>query len=94
MDVPSRIALLLLPLLKKSAPARIVNVSSLGQQAIDFSNVMLTRGYTGTRAYCQSKLAQIVFTIDLAEEFEGSGVTVNALHPRRTWPPRWCGRPG
>jgi NAD(P)-dependent dehydrogenase (short-subunit alcohol dehydrogenase family) len=72
---------LLLPLLKKSAPARIVNVSSLGQQAIDFSDVMLTRGYTGTRAYCQSKLAQILFTVDLAEELEGSGVTVNALHP-------------
>jgi NAD(P)-dependent dehydrogenase (short-subunit alcohol dehydrogenase family) len=72
---------LLLPLLKKSAPARIVNVSSLGQQAIDFSDVMLTRDYTGTRAYCQSKLAQILFTMDLAEELEGSGVTVNALHP-------------
>jgi NAD(P)-dependent dehydrogenase (short-subunit alcohol dehydrogenase family) len=72
---------LLLPLLKKSVPARIVNVSSLGQQAIDFSDVMLTRGYTGTRAYCQSKLAQISFTFDLARELEGSGVTVNALHP-------------
>ena len=72
---------LLLPLLKKSVPARIVNVSSLGQQAIDFSDGMLTRDYTGTRAYCQSKLAQILFTIDLAEELEGSGVTVNALHP-------------
>ena len=72
---------LLLPLLKKSAPARIVNVSSLGQQAIDFSDVMLTRGYTGTRAYCQSKLAQISFTFDLAHELEGSGVTANALHP-------------
>jgi NAD(P)-dependent dehydrogenase (short-subunit alcohol dehydrogenase family) len=72
---------LLLPLLKESAPARIVNVSSLGQQAIDFSDVMLTRGYTGTRAYCQSKLAQILFTIDLADELRGFGVTVNALHP-------------
>ena len=72
---------LLLPLLKESAPARIVNVSSLGQQAIDFSDVMLSRGYTGTRAYCQSKLAQILFTIDLADELRGFGVTVNALHP-------------
>jgi NAD(P)-dependent dehydrogenase (short-subunit alcohol dehydrogenase family) len=72
---------LLLPLIKKSAPARIVNVSSLGQQAIDFTDVMLTRGYSGSRAYCQSKLAQILFTIDLARELEGSGVTVNALHP-------------
>ena len=72
---------LLLPHLRSSAPARIVNVSSAGQQAIDFSDVMLTRGYSGTRAYCQSKLAQILFTIDLAEQLAGSGVTVNALHP-------------
>jgi len=42
---------------------------------------MLTRGYSGSRAYCQSKLAQILFTIDLTRELEGSGVTVNALHP-------------
>jgi len=72
---------LLLPLIGKSAPARIVNVSSLGQQAIDFADVMLTQGYGGSRAYCQSKLAQIMFTIDLARELDGTGVTVNALHP-------------
>ena len=72
---------LLLPLLKQSAPARIVNVSSLGQQAIDFADVMLTRDYNGMRAYRQSKLAQILFTIDLAAEIAGAGVTVNALHP-------------
>ena len=64
-----------------SAPARIVNVASAGQQAIDFDDVMLTRGYSGARAYCQSKLAQIMFTFDLAEELEGTGVTVNCLHP-------------
>lgn len=72
---------LLLPLLRASAPARIVNVSSAGQQAIDFSDVMLTRQYSGVAAYCQSKLAQILFTVDLAGELEGSGVIVNALHP-------------
>jgi len=72
---------LLLPLIKQSAPARIVNVASAGQQAIDFSDVMLTHGYSGSRAYCQSKLAQILFTVDLARELEGTGVTVNSLHP-------------
>ncbi len=72
---------LLLPLLRASGPARIVNVASAGQQAIDFADIMLTRGYSGTRAYCQSKLAQIMFTIDLARALKGSGVTVNCLHP-------------
>jgi NAD(P)-dependent dehydrogenase (short-subunit alcohol dehydrogenase family) len=72
---------LLLPLVKKSAPARIVNVSSIGQEAIDFDDVMLTERYSGLRAYRQSKLAQIMFTIDLAYELEGTGVTVNPLHP-------------
>jgi NAD(P)-dependent dehydrogenase (short-subunit alcohol dehydrogenase family) len=71
----------LLPLIKASAPARIVNVSSAGQQAIDFSDVMLTRQYSGIAAYCQSKLAQILFTVDLAQELSGSGVIVNTLHP-------------
>ena len=75
------LTLLLLPLIKNSAPARIVNVSSAGQQPIDFDDVMLTRGYSGARAYCQSKLAQIMSTIDLAAELEGTGVTVTCLHP-------------
>ena len=71
----------LLPLLTASAPSRIVNVASAGQQAIDFDDVMLTRGYSGVRAYCQSKLAQILFTVDLAKQLDATGVTVNALHP-------------
>jgi NAD(P)-dependent dehydrogenase (short-subunit alcohol dehydrogenase family) len=72
---------LLLPLIRKSAPARIVNVASAGQCPIDFSNVMLTHGYDGVRAYRQSKLAQVMFTLDLALTLKGSGVTVNCLHP-------------
>jgi NAD(P)-dependent dehydrogenase (short-subunit alcohol dehydrogenase family) len=62
------------------APSRIVNVASAGQQAIDFDDVQLERGWSGTRAYCQSKLAQIMFTFSLAERV-GAGVSVNALHP-------------
>jgi NAD(P)-dependent dehydrogenase (short-subunit alcohol dehydrogenase family) len=56
-------------------------VSSAGQQAIDFADVMLTRGYSGARAYCQSKLAQVMFTIDLANELADTGVTATCLHP-------------
>lgn len=72
----------LLPLLIESAPARIVSVSSAAQNPIDFDDVMLLREpYEGTRAYGQSKLAQILMTMDLAEELEGTGVTANAVHP-------------
>ncbi|HUH13056.1 MAG TPA: SDR family NAD(P)-dependent oxidoreductase [Longimicrobiales bacterium] len=72
---------LLLPRLLDSAPARIVNVASVAQRPIDFEDPMLESGYSGSRAYAQSKLAQILFTVDLAEELEGTGVTVVALHP-------------
>jgi NAD(P)-dependent dehydrogenase (short-subunit alcohol dehydrogenase family) len=76
----------LLPLLTASAPSRVVNVSSAGQRPIDFDDVMLTSAYDGTRAYCQSKLAQILFTVDLAEQLDGTGVEVNALHPATYMP--------
>jgi NAD(P)-dependent dehydrogenase (short-subunit alcohol dehydrogenase family) len=76
----------LLGLLEASAPARIVNVASAGQMAIDFGDVMLEDGYDGTRAYCQSKLAQVMFTFDLAEELRGRGVTATALHPATYMP--------
>jgi NAD(P)-dependent dehydrogenase (short-subunit alcohol dehydrogenase family) len=72
---------LLLPLLRASAPARVVNVASAGQSPIDFDDVMLERGYDPMRAYTQSKLAQVMFTFELAERLRDSGVTVNALHP-------------
>jgi NAD(P)-dependent dehydrogenase (short-subunit alcohol dehydrogenase family) len=72
---------LLLPLVKSSTPARVINVASAGQAPIDFDDVMLTRSYDGAQAYRQSKLAQVMFTIDLAQELEGTGITVNCLHP-------------
>jgi NAD(P)-dependent dehydrogenase (short-subunit alcohol dehydrogenase family) len=77
---------LLLARLKESAPSRIVHVSSAGQRAIDFDDPMIEQNYSGGRAYTQSKLAQILFTIDLAEELDGSGVTVTALHPSTYMP--------
>jgi NAD(P)-dependent dehydrogenase (short-subunit alcohol dehydrogenase family) len=70
-----------LPRLRENAPSRIVNVSSGAQQPIDFDDVMIEKNFSGGRAYAQSKLAQIMFTIDLAEELKGTGVVVNALHP-------------
>jgi NAD(P)-dependent dehydrogenase (short-subunit alcohol dehydrogenase family) len=71
----------LLPLLVSSAPARIVNVASAGQHPIDFGDPLLRSSYDGVRAYGQSKLAQIMFTVDLAFELAGKNVTANALHP-------------
>jgi NAD(P)-dependent dehydrogenase (short-subunit alcohol dehydrogenase family) len=63
-------------------PARVVNVASVGQAPIDFGNVMLERGYDAYRAYAQSKLAQIMFTFELAERLgDSAATTVTALHP-------------
>jgi len=76
----------LLPLIRDSAPARIVNVSSAGQAPIDFDDVMLERYYSGVQAYCQSKLAQVMFTFDLAEELDPGAVTANCLHPATYMP--------
>jgi NAD(P)-dependent dehydrogenase (short-subunit alcohol dehydrogenase family) len=71
----------LLPLLKRSAPSRIVNVASAGQQPIDFSDIMLEHSYGQAHAYMQSKLAIIMMTFDMADELKDAGVTCNALHP-------------
>jgi NAD(P)-dependent dehydrogenase (short-subunit alcohol dehydrogenase family) len=82
----------LLPLLERSKPARIVNVSSAGQTAIDFDDPMIEHGYSGGRAYTQSKLAQILFTFDLAERLP-EGVTVTALHPATFMPTKMVPSP-
>ncbi|MCB9233701.1 MAG: SDR family oxidoreductase [Bacteroidia bacterium] len=73
----------LLDLLKSTPGARIVNVASEAQRQgrIDFGNLMLKGGYSGFRAYCNSKLANIVFTNELSRRLEGTGVTANSLHP-------------
>jgi len=76
----------LLPLLVESAPSRIVNVASLGQAPIDWDDPMIERGYDGSRAYSQSKLAQIAWGFELAQRLDGQGVTVNSLHPSTYMP--------
>jgi NAD(P)-dependent dehydrogenase (short-subunit alcohol dehydrogenase family) len=76
----------LISLLERSAPARIVNVASAGQAPIEFDDVMLEQRYDAVRAYCQSKLAQIMFTIDLAEELHDRDVTATCLHPASYMP--------
>ncbi|MBW1772826.1 MAG: SDR family oxidoreductase [Deltaproteobacteria bacterium] len=73
---------LLLELLKKSAPSRIVNVTSMmHSHSIDFENLQGERGYDGHEAYGLSKLCNVLFTYELAERLKGTGVTVNCLHP-------------
>jgi NAD(P)-dependent dehydrogenase (short-subunit alcohol dehydrogenase family) len=71
----------LLPMIEKSAPARIVNVASGAQLPIDFDDVHLDNHYSVKRAYAQSKLAQVMFTKSLAERIQGTGVTTYSLHP-------------
>ncbi len=78
---PYLLTRLLLPLLIDSAPARIVNVSSAGQASIDFNDPMLEHRYDGLQAYGQSKLAQVMDTIELSGELDPEAVTVNCLHP-------------
>jgi retinol dehydrogenase-12 len=74
---------LLLNVLKQSSPARVVNVASgmhMGAH-LDFDDLQNEKRYSGFRAYGRSKLANILFTYELARKLEGSGVTVNCVHP-------------
>jgi len=72
-----------LDLLKASAPSRIINVSSVGHYNghINFDDLNLEKEYGGWKAYGQSKLALVLFTHELAKKLQGTGVTVNAVHP-------------
>jgi NAD(P)-dependent dehydrogenase (short-subunit alcohol dehydrogenase family) len=76
----------LIPMLERNAPARVVNVASLGQHPIDFDDPMLTRGYSGSRAYGQSKLAQIMHAIEISERVPADRLSANSLHPATYMP--------
>jgi retinol dehydrogenase 14 len=80
---PFLLTSLLLDRLKASAPARVVTVSSGAQSmgTIDFDDLMGERKYSGQTAYNQSKLANVMFTYELARRLKGTGVTATALHP-------------
>ena len=72
---------LLLDTLKSSAPSRVVNVTSSVHAHIDFDDLQMEKGYNAIKSYGQSKLAQILFTNELAQRLNDSGVTVNCVHP-------------
>jgi NAD(P)-dependent dehydrogenase (short-subunit alcohol dehydrogenase family) len=76
----------LLPLLRASAPARVVNVGSVGQAPLDLDDLRFDNGYDGVDAYRRAKLALAAWTFDLAAEVEADGVTVNVLHPATLMP--------
>lgn len=78
---PMLLARLLVPALANGAPARIVNVGSVGQAPVDLGDLRMDGYYSGAQAYYRSKFALAAFTIDLAEELAGSGITVNCVHP-------------
>lgn len=83
---PFLLTSLLLDRLRASAPARIVTVASAaqGMGRIDFADLMGERRYSGQAAYNQSKLANVMFTYELARRLEGSGVTATVVHPGMT----------
>lgn len=95
------LTVLLLDLIKKSAPSRIVNVSSMAHMwsgPLDFDDIVTRdKKYSSTNTYAQSKMCNIFFTKELARRLEGSGVTTYCLHPgaihtelQRHWVPSWA----
>jgi NAD(P)-dependent dehydrogenase (short-subunit alcohol dehydrogenase family) len=72
---------LLIPVLRGDGHARVVNVASAAQQEMDFSDIMLESGYSGMRAYSQSKLAMVMATFEFARRLSSGSPTVNCLHP-------------
>jgi len=83
---PYLLTRLLADRLRACAPARVVNVASVGQRPVDFDDPMLVRGYDGAEAYRRSKLALVAFTVSMAQRLAGTGVDVNALHPATLMP--------
>jgi NAD(P)-dependent dehydrogenase (short-subunit alcohol dehydrogenase family) len=83
---PVLLTRMLVSLLRRTAPARVVNVASATQEPLDFDDPMLATGYDGGRAYGRSKLAFVMFTFALADELRETGVTVNCLHPATRMP--------
>src|SRR5688572_5947611 len=77
------LAHLLLDVLKASAPSRIINVSSEGHRMgnIKYDDINREKGYSSLQVYGQTKLDNVIFTYELAKRLEGTGVTVNCLHP-------------
>jgi NAD(P)-dependent dehydrogenase (short-subunit alcohol dehydrogenase family) len=86
---------LLLDMLERSAPARVVTVASVGHRngTLDFDDLGFERGYSIMRAYSRSKLANVLFAAELARRLEGKGVTSNSLHPGSVDTNIWSGAP-
>ena len=87
---------LVLDLVEAAAPARIVNVASVGHRhgTLDFDDLQYERGYFIMKAYARSKLANVLFTRELARRLEGKRVTVNCLHPGAVSTNIWSHGPG
>ena len=83
---PVALTLGLLDALRAATPSRIVNVGSVGQAPIDFDDLRMDHGYTGTVAYRRAKLALAAWSLELAEELTGTGVSVTCLHPATLMP--------